>query len=179
MTTRENYSWAAEADEARLKRKAEAARQGVAGVPAANRKRPLTTRNERIVIGVFVLLTVLVPSIVGYYSLRSSPGVLRRMPVAPVSDEVQSARRKIIAGLERGGVIQKIDRPGRIPRVHVLPGFRSLTFDQKQTFLSVVAGYEYKVPQGGTLADMQRVRVMDAMTGKVIGRYTNLGLEMD
>jgi hypothetical protein len=38
-------------------------------------------------------------------------------------------------------LISKVDVPGSLPRVHVLPRFYSLTFDDRQRTVGVVAAY--------------------------------------
>ena len=71
-------------------------------------------------------------------------------------------------------LISKVDVPGSLPRVHVLPRFYALDFDDKTRLVGVVAALM------GRSSEDYLVRVFDARTHKSIGRFTQqIGLVLE
>lgn len=96
------------------------------------------------------------------------------------SDDLQQQRRELIGKLQDRGIIQKIETPGTDPRVYVLPGFFSLTFDYKQRFINVCYAYAYKLPKGDVGGFDEPMWIYDAMTNKKVGAFRpSTGLDLD
>ena len=90
-----------------------------------------------------------------------------------IAADMQADRKRLITKLIEQGVFTKVGVPGTLPRVYVGPGFRGLTFDDKQLIVSVVYAYFYncKTPTCKDNPD-GIVVVYDGMTGKKIGGFT-------
>jgi hypothetical protein len=90
------------------------------------------------------------------------------------SPATQAKRKDLIERMITERLISKVEVPGSLPRVLVLPRFYTLTFDDRQRTVSVVSAYM------GQPGDDYLVRVFDARTNRSIGRFTQqLGLVID
>ena len=115
------------------------------------------------VLGAFVLGQFITPS------PTSTPAAAKTYTPAPTIDRsstVQAKRKDLIERMMAERLISKVDVPGSLPRVHVLPRFYSLDFDERQRTVSVVAAYM------GQASDHYPPRVFDAGTNKSVGRLT-------
>ena len=92
---------------------------------------------------------------------------------------LQLKRAKLITELKNKEIIQKIATPGNDPRVYVLPAFFRLTFDQKQSFVSVCMAFELKSLEDAELQPGQVMWVYDAMNNKRVGSFDHTGLHLD
>lgn len=82
--------------------------------------------------------------------------------------QMQTDREAALQEMTLLGLIAKHERKAsNLAQVWVPARFYTLTFDQKQTIVSVIFAY-YFDGKGG----MQRVEVVDNMDGKVIGRFS-------
>lgn len=93
--------------------------------------------------------------------------------------QLQADRHEAIEKMIAARIIHKIATPGSVARVHVLPAFHGLTFDDKESFMGIVFAHAYELPRGATGEPGQFIRIMDAQTGKEIGQYTSRGLSLD
>ena len=83
------------------------------------------------------------------------------------SPEMQAKREQMIEDLKQMRIIQKIDMPGSLPHVWVAPAFYALQYDQKSTFISVVAAYFVaKNPS------LDPTVLYDGQTGKKVGLFS-------
>lgn len=106
----------------------------------------------------------------------SSGTVVEARKVATIdkSAEMQADRKAFIEKAIANGAFQKIEIPGSLPRLWVKPGFYTLDFDDKASFVSVVYAYYF---DGSNSRDV--VRIFDSKSGKSIGAYSDLGLNLD
>jgi hypothetical protein len=81
-------------------------------------------------------------------------------------------QRNLIRDLILDGVFANIELQEGVPRVHVRPGFYLLTFSDQQSYMAVV--YAFAFPEGAG----DRVVVIDAVSGKEKGAFTESGLQL-
>lgn len=96
-------------------------------------------------------------------------------PIIDKSEAMQADRLEFIQKLITNGVIQKVEVPGHLPRAWVRPGFYTLDFDTKESFISVIYSYYFDGTEvGGS------VRLYDSLSGNEVGSYSLVkgGLEM-
>ena len=97
----------------------------------------------------------------------------------PLADAaIQSSRKTIIDGCIKEGVFRDV-KYGDNPTITVAPRFYSLDFRDKELFCSTVAAHCFKVPKGGRLDTGEVVFLEDSRTGKIIGTYSELGLDLN
>jgi hypothetical protein len=126
-----------------------------------------------IVIVVFVITTLIFES--------SSPTGTSGNPTTSSNRQSISAnctkqgeRKALIQNMIAEGYWQKVERPASLYHVWVMPSFVSgTTFDNKKSLLSMVSAYS--ICEGGD----SLVIVYDAITGKKIGDFSELGLDLD
>ena len=96
------------------------------------------------------------------------------------SDALQQGRRELIDNLIQERIFQKIDTPGTVPRVYVLPAFFVLTFDEKAAFVNVCYAYTFRLPKSDLKGFDKPMWVYNAMTDKKIGSFSaTWGLKLD
>lgn len=101
-------------------------------------------------------------------------------PPQPVADPIiQHQREEVLKKYQAEQILQKIEAPGKLSRMYVLPRFHRLTFEDKEALASVAIAYAYMVPKGGTISRRTIMPVYDARTNKQIGIISNAGLQLD
>ena len=85
-----------------------------------------------------------------------------------VSAELQADRLAFIQKMIKNDIFAKVEPGYSVPKVWVGSQFYLATFDEKQSFISVV--YAYYFPDGGGIGDV--VQLKSNMTGKVIGSFS-------
>lgn len=90
------------------------------------------------------------------------------------SPQLQAERQAFIQRLIQQGGIQKIETPGNLPRAWVTRTFMSLDFDTKAKLIGVVYAFYF---DGSNSSDV--VVLIDSVTGKRVGIYSDLGLKLD
>lgn len=96
------------------------------------------------------------------------------------SDVLQQKRRELIDKLIQSRIIQKINTPGTVPRVYVLPAFFALTFDEKTNFINVCYAYAYRLPRGDLQGFDEPMWVYNALTNNKIGEISaKTGFSLD
>ncbi len=100
-----------------------------------------------------------------------------KLPEKQKSKEMQEQRKEIIEKLiNEQNIIYKTEIPTKLthPRVYVTNKFYGLKFDNKKTFMEVVATYYFvKAKERGIL------HIRDAQSGKDIGTFDKYGLHMN
>jgi hypothetical protein len=142
--------------------------------PQCGAPRKRTSLLTKIIGGFFAL--VLVIGIIGSQSESPSTSADQQANSPPDVDcSTNGDREAFIAKLIAQGYWQKVERPGSLLRVYVMPRFvNEATHDDKQQFISVASAYE--ICSGGDGS----VSVYDAMTDKTIGSFsTEFGLIWD
>jgi hypothetical protein len=94
------------------------------------------------------------------------------------SEARQERRQKVIRELIDRGIFKSVEY-GERPTVYVTDAFRALDFDDKQSFVTVVAAYAFKLPDKGYLAEGELVFIIDSKTGSGVGVLGRLGLLLD
>jgi len=123
---------------------------------------------------VILLLVVVFAAIVTNNKESTSIEVPTPLPKITADCTTQNARIELFQKMVNDGYWEKIERPGTAFRVNVMPKFMTgATLDDKETFISVVSAYDLCLGGKGT------VRIIDAMTGKDIGRFDEYGLRLD
>lgn len=89
------------------------------------------------------------------------------------SPQQQAAREKLIEKLKKTGVISKIDTSELQPHVYIGERFKTLTKDEKETFLSSISDYYYTLNKKSSM-----VIIKDPKTNQKIGKYSQNGLSM-
>lgn len=84
----------------------------------------------------------------------------------------QADRQAFMQKMINEGYWQKTERPATLLRVHVMLPFLALTMDDKKSFLSVASAYDLCTGGEGMIT------IIDAITGKDIGRFDEYGLHM-
>lgn len=97
-----------------------------------------------------------------------------RVATIDKSPSMQAERKGFLERAIQEGAFQKIETPGSLPRVWVKPGFYTLDFDDKASYVSVVYAYYF---DGSDQSDL--VRIFDGKTGKEIGSYSDSGLRLN
>lgn len=138
-----------------------------------SRRRSRNNPWQGVLLAVGCLAMVVV---VAAIAMQPPPGAGERP--APASPELQQQRAELIATLRAQGVIHKIDTPGTVPRVYVLPEFYLLTFDDKQSLLSVCYAWVYELPRDPRGFN-EPMWVYDARNNKKVGSFNAAGLELD
>jgi len=101
---------------------------------------------------------------------RSLQPVLLNVSTSP---EKQIAREKLIDKLKKTGVISRIETENSPPSVYIGERFKSLTNDEKETFMETVSEYYYTLNKKSSM-----VIIKDPGTNKIIGKYSQNGLSM-
>lgn len=86
---------------------------------------------------------------------------------------MQSKRAEFIEDLKKQNIIYKIEVPAKYPHVYVGPKFYTLSFDDKSSFISVIAAYYQAQDSKKNIVVLYNWR-----TGKQIGRFDNYGLTL-
>ncbi len=134
--------------------------------------------------GTLTKILLLVFGVFGFLFILSVAGSPRRagMPTATTtgtaidrSPAMQAKRLKIINGLIKDRVFHKTAMPDKIPSVWVAPGFYDLSFDDKQSFVSVVYAYYFPTNSGDNY-----LLIKDSRSGNIVGSFNSqTGLKMD
>ena len=96
----------------------------------------------------------------------------------PAADaETQQKRRQLIDKLIAENVIKDVDLSRKA--VIVTPRFKTLDFDMKKKFMSMVAAYVFDIPTGTGMQPGEVLLLIDSKTGKTVGTYANSELDLD
>lgn len=96
------------------------------------------------------------------------------MQVPDKSPEKQAERRALIEGLIREGVWLKVEQPATLPHAYTGHAWDSLNVDDKSSFASATLAYYFAHdPRASMLI------IYDGRTGKKLGDFSGLGLELD
>ena len=96
------------------------------------------------------------------------------------SDALQQERKEFIDKLIQDRIFQKIDTPGTVPRVYVLPAFYTLTFNEKTSVIVVCYAYIYGLPKGDLKGFSEPIWLYNTMTNKNVGSFSaTWGLDLD
>lgn len=100
-----------------------------------------------------------------------------------VADEaLQKKRADVIEGYKKERVIHKVEGE-TVAKLHVMPRFYTLPFDDKKTIASLVYTWFYKCPLNPNADDLpmgDHVQIIDHANGKQVGSYDPRGgLSMD
>ncbi len=113
-----------------------------------------------------------------YVFLPSGPSVpAPAKPTIDKSPQLQAQRQALIEKMiNEQQLFTKVERNGvTMPRAWATPRFMALDLNSKQNFLGVIYAYYLD----GSDPDRQSVALIDAQTGKEIGRFRNSGLDLD
>lgn len=102
------------------------------------------------------------------------PSKAQLFAAAPEERVKQPGREKLIEKLIQRGIFQKLDRTGGYPHLWLSPAFYLLDYDQKQSFVGVVWSYCLVATGNATTLFLN-----DAKTGKRMGTYSELGLDLN
>jgi hypothetical protein len=127
-------------------------------------------------VGVVALL-ILIMAIVASLSEKDEQAPAQSRPAAVKAEppETQERRKKLIADLQRQGIFGKIECRSGGATAWVSPRFYLISFDDKQSFASVVYVYCH-----GRADDTGFVTLKDDRTGKDVGTFWgNRGLDLE
>ena len=124
-------------------------------------------KNQYIVLIVVILFVLAIKLLTPD---RSSQPVLLNLDASP---EKQAVREKLIDKLKKTGVISKIDTAKSPASVYIGEHFKSLTNDEKETYMSTISEYSYSLNKKSSM-----VIIKDPSTNKIIGKYSQNGLSM-
>jgi len=131
------------------------------------KRKPIGFFGAIVFIGLFVVLG----TIISGQSSTAPKTSATPAPKITADCSIQDGRKKAIQKLIDQGYWQKIERPGDMTRVSVMPLFtESTTLDDKKSFISVASAYDVCMGGNGT------VRIIDAMNGKDLGYFSEYGL---
>ncbi|MDP2127227.1 MAG: hypothetical protein Q8K97_07595 [Pseudohongiella sp.] len=90
------------------------------------------------------------------------------------SDEMQAQRRAFIDQLQAEGILHRVEKPTRYPRIYVGPAWAPLAVDDKRLFLNSVLTYYFAEDPEADAAILR-----DRLDGRDVGRYSfQYGLEL-
>lgn len=115
----------------------------------------------------FVLFTIVL-------ALFNMPSQSQRQEPKPVNPKQQQHLAELIQGYTDHGVIDKIDYSNDVPHIYVNKLFNVLKVGDKSTVIGVVF-YYYQNQNPRVLF----VSILDAYSGKRVGKYSQFGLEME
>ena len=94
------------------------------------------------------------------------------------TDAEQEERRAWIAKATERGVFREVKYEKDVT-VYVGPAWRLLDFKDKEKAVAVVAYYHFRIPKSDKIDSGEHVFLHDPKTGKLIGTYSELGLQLD
>jgi len=124
--------------------------------------------------GLIVLLIIVMTSVSVFFYFDGASQQQGQKMLVDVSPAMQAKRLQLIEQMRQNNIIQKIDIPGTIPHVWVTPVFYALNYDEKNTFIGVIAAY-YSAINSSSVA----LTLYDSRSGKKVGYFSSeLGLRM-
>ncbi|MCX7546088.1 hypothetical protein [Marinicella gelatinilytica] len=100
--------------------------------------------------------------------------VKSKFNVPDKSIEAQNKRKEFIQKLINDGYIHKVEMPGSLPHVFVKTKFYDLSFDDKQSFLSMILAYYFVDNNNSDI-----LVIKDYKSGKNVGQYSERGLKLN
>lgn len=89
------------------------------------------------------------------------------------SEEAQAERQELIQRAIDMGLIYKVEKPAKYPRIYVDNGWNLLRFDEKQSLANAITTYYYAQDHEVSMAIIR-----DGYTGNNIGRIDSTGLNL-
>lgn len=134
---------------------------------------PLKRKKVGFVSAIIILFIMLIggAALFSNYETDTRP---EPKPAIAVDCGTQAEREQFVTGMIDRGYWEGVEYTGGVARLKVMPFFMtSLTFDEQQQFVNVVAAANKC--NGGDFF----VRLIDAMTNDAIGFYSKTGLVLD
>lgn len=133
----------------------------------------------RFVLTILVSLHAVIFIACGTPTAKRGEGTNKTDP--QLADEAtQKERERFIDKMKELKIIDRIATTSSGERqVWVLPEFRKITSDEQESFMRVVAEYQFRVPKGQKLQPDEMLWIGSALTEKCIGTYSSVGLRLD